>query len=61
MFSFFIFYQSSIPFRYIVTEVAKKNNSKSNGKDKSEKTKEKSKEDEYREAVRDLQISWLSK
>ena len=42
-----------------MTELAKKNN-KSNGKDKSEK-KEKSKEDEYREAMRDLQISWLAK
>ena len=54
-----LYLQSSVPFRYVVTELAKKNN-KSNGKDKSEK-KEKSKEDEYREAMRDLQISWLAK
>ena len=60
-FIFLFFQQSSIHFRYVVTEIAKKSNNKSNGKEKGDKNKEKSKEDEYREAMRDLQISWLSK
>ncbi|XP_023932445.1 tripeptidyl-peptidase 2 [Lingula anatina] len=46
------------PFKYTVTEVAKKNNNnKNNGKDKKEKTKEQ----EYAEALRDLKLSWMPK
>lgn len=52
---------SAIPFKYVITEAPKKNNHKSNGKDKTDKNKDKTKEDEYREALRDLKISWLSK
>ncbi|KAL4219860.1 tripeptidyl-peptidase II Tpp2 [Mactra antiquata] len=51
---------SAIPFKYVMTEAPKKNN-KTNGKDKSDKNKNKTKEEEYREALRDLKISWLSK
>ncbi|XP_060602891.1 tripeptidyl-peptidase 2-like [Ruditapes philippinarum] len=51
---------SSLPFKYVITESPKKNN-KSNGKDKNDKNKDKTKEDEYKEALRDLRITWLSK
>ena len=59
--------QSSVPFKYVITEIAKKDNSKKEkkgGKDKGEKEgekKEKTKDEEYKEALRDLQISWISK
>ncbi|XP_022341956.2 tripeptidyl-peptidase 2-like [Crassostrea virginica] len=58
---------SSVPFKYVITEIAKKDNSKKEkkgGKDKGEKEgekKEKTKDEEYKEALRDLQISWISK
>lgn len=52
--------QSSLPFKYILTDNPKK--SKPNGKDKDSKgEKEKTKAEECVEAVRDLKISWLSK
>ncbi|XP_048746966.2 tripeptidyl-peptidase 2-like [Ostrea edulis] len=58
---------SSVPFKYVITELAKKDNPKKDkkgGKDKGEKEsekKEKTKDEEFTEALRDLQISWISK
>lgn len=56
-----------MPFKYVITELAKKDNPKKDkkgGKDKGEKEsekKEKTKDEEFTEALRDLQISWISK
>ncbi|KAG8330127.1 tripeptidyl-peptidase II Tpp2 [Homalodisca vitripennis] len=43
----------SYPFKYILAEPGKKSSSKN--------TNEKTKQEEYEEALRDLQVSWLSK
>ena len=50
--------QSSLPFKYVVTEAPKKAKA---SKDKGDKNKEKTKDDEYQEALRDLKVSWISK
>lgn len=56
-----------MPFKYVITETAKKDNSKKEkkeGKDKGQKEgqkKEKTKDAEYKDALRDMQISWISK
>lgn len=58
---------SVVPFKYVITETAKKDNSKKEkkeGKDKGQKEgqkKEKTKDEEYKDALRDMQISWISK
>ncbi|CAI9728027.1 tripeptidyl-peptidase 2-like [Octopus vulgaris] len=49
---------TSVPFKYILTELVKKPKN-SNGKNKE--SKEKTAEEEYEEALRDLKISWLTK
>ena len=59
MVSLYLLFQSGVPFRYVITECPKKNNK--NGKEKTDKGETKTKDQEFKEAERDLKISWLSK
>ncbi|XP_052216044.1 tripeptidyl-peptidase 2-like isoform X2 [Dreissena polymorpha] len=53
--------QCAIPFKYVITEAAKKNGKNGKDKSKTDDFAEKTPDEKFQEAQRDLKITWLSK